>query len=87
MQFTTKVDPKAITERLAKATAAELKNPKALSKELITGKETILTARLSKADGSLGRSMVINLPDQGYRQVDHRTIQWLVIKDTKYTVK
>lgn len=85
--FTTKVDEKAVRDRLQAATAAELKEPKALAKELLVGKQSTLTGRLSKADGKLGRSLVIDLPTQGYRQVDHRTIQSLVIKDVKYVVK
>ena len=51
------------------------------------GRETTLTGRLSKADGKLGRSLMIELSSNGYRQVDHRTIKWLVIKNVKYTVK
>ncbi len=85
--FTTKVDDKAVRDRLAKANAAELKNPKAIAKELLLGKESTVTGRLSKADGSLGRSLVIDLPTQGYRLVDHRTIISLVLKGVKYIVK
>ncbi len=61
-----------VREKLAAATAADLKNPKALAKDLLTGKESTIVGRLSKADGKLGRSLVIDLPTQGYRQVDHR---------------
>jgi len=46
-----------------------------------------MVCRLSKAEGKLGRSLVIDLPTQGYRQVDHRTLKWLVIDNVKYTVK
>ena len=67
VQFTTKVDEKVVRDRLASATPAELKNPKALAQELLTGKQTTLIGRLSKADGNLGRSLVIDLPTQGYR--------------------
>jgi hypothetical protein len=85
--FTTKVDDKAVRERLAKANADELKNPKSLAKELLVGKETTLTGHLSKADGSLGRSLVIDLPSQGFRLVDHRSIISLILKGVKYVVK
>ncbi len=85
--FTTKVDDKAVRERLAKVDAAQLKNPKAIAKELLVGKETTVTGRLSKGEGSLGRSLVIDLPTQGYRLVDHRTIVSLVLKGVKYVVK
>ena len=45
--FTTKVDEKAIQERLAKCTEAEFKNAKALAKEVLVGRETIITGRLT----------------------------------------
>ena len=86
--FTTKVDEKWILEKLndvkAKPDAAAAK---ALAKEMLVGKETTLTARISRSEGKLGRSLVIDLPSQGFRQVDHRTIKWLIIDNVKYTVK
>ena len=60
---------------------------KALAKEILVGKETQLTGRLSRAEGKLGRSLVIDLPTQGYRQVDHRTLKWFICENIKYTVK
>ena len=67
VQFKTKIDEKAVRDRLTAVTAAELKNPKVLVKELLSGKESTIVGRLSKADGKLGRSLVIDLPTQGYR--------------------
>ena len=40
---------------------------KKLAKEILVGKETQLMGRLSRAEGKLGRSLVIDLPTQGYR--------------------
>lgn len=85
--FNTKVDEKEVASRLAKATQDELKNSKALASEILTGKEHTLVGRLSKGESKLGRSLVIDLPTQFYRQVDHRTLRWLVLKNVKYTVK
>ena len=88
--FTTKVDEKAVQEKLASVKAATLKDPaaaKALAKELLLGKETTIIGRLSKAEGRMGRSLVIDLPTQGYRQIDHRTLKHLVIDNVKYAVK
>lgn len=65
--FNTKVDEKEIAARLAKATQAELKNSKTLAAEILTGKEHTLVGRLSKGEGKLGRSLVIDLPTQFYR--------------------
>ena len=33
-----------------------------MAKELLVGKESTYTARLSKSEGKLGRSLVIDLP-------------------------
>ena len=87
--FTAKVDEKAVKERLAKVTAAQIKDKgllKALAHEILEGKETTITGRLSKAMGKLGRSLIIDLPTQGFRLVDHRTLKWLIIKNVKYVV-
>ena len=64
--FTTKVDDKMVVEKL-KDVKGKLNAAKALelAKELLKGKESTLTARLSRADGKLGRSLVIDLPTQG----------------------
>ena len=58
-----------------------------LAKKCLVGHEQTMVCRLSKAEGKLGRSLVIDLPTQGYRQVDHRTLKWLVIDNVKYIVK
>jgi hypothetical protein len=87
--FTTKVDDKDVKDQLSKVTAADLKDTaklKNLAKALMTGKETTIVGRLSKSMGKLGRSLVIDLPTQGYRQVDHRTIKWLILRNVKYVV-
>ena len=64
--FNKKVDEKLLQERLAKVTQDELKNSKKLAQELLTGEEKTLTARLSKTEGKLGRSLMVNLPRGDY---------------------
>lgn len=64
-----------------------MKDGKALAKEILSGKETTVIGHLSKTEGKLGRSLVIDLPSKGYRQVDHRTLKWLIIRNVKYSVK
>ena len=59
---------------------------KALAKDLLTGQEKTLKAFLSKSEHNLGRSLVRDLPTQGFRQVDHRTIKWLIIDNVKHMV-
>ena len=88
--FTKKVDEKAVQEKLSTLKVKQLKNEtfvKELTKELLQGGEANITGRLSKAEGKMGRSLVIDLPTQGYRQVDHRTLKHLIIDNIKYTVK
>lgn len=85
--FNTKIDEKTATDKLTNAKADDFKNPKALAKDLLTGKETTIVGRLSNSDNKLGRSLVVDLMQKGYRQVDHRTINWLIINNVKYTVK
>ena len=58
-----------------------------LAKDLLVGRERTMTARLSKSEGKMGRSTVIDLTNNGYGQVDHRTIKYLIINNVKYTVK
>jgi hypothetical protein len=57
------------------------------AKEILAGKETTVIGHLSKTEGKLGRSLVIDLPSKGYKQVDHRTLKWLIIRNVKYSVK
>ena len=68
--FTTKVDEKMVQEKLAGIKSKALKDnaaAKAVARDLLIGKETTITGRLSKAEGKMGRSLVIDLPTQGYR--------------------
>jgi phage antirepressor YoqD-like protein len=55
------------------------------------GTERVLRGRLVKPEPLLGRSMVedLDLPntDHRLRQVDHRTIKWLIVDGVKYTVR
>ena len=70
VSFTTKVDDKLVSEKLSKCKVKDLKDTgkaKAFARELLTGKETTIVGRLSKAEGKMGRSLVIDLPTQGFR--------------------
>ena len=62
----------------------------ALSKLLTQGELCQITGHLVKVENNLGRSTVIDLTAKGdnkFRQVDHRTIEWLVFKNVKYVLK
>jgi len=64
---------------------------------LLKGEERTLTGYVIGAEPLLGRSIMIDLEhakkidakgwDSRQRQVDHRTINWIVYKNVKYTVK
>ena len=84
--FNTKVDEKAVQERLSSLTEKEFKDAKSLAKELLTGSEKTVTGRLTKTEGKLGRSLVLGLPANNFVSVDHRTIKWLILKNVKYIV-
>ena len=80
--------------RITKTQAAELlvgsvNRPFTVSFTKSDGTERVLRGRLIKPEPLLGRSMVEDLETAGerIRQVDHRTINWIVIEGTKYIVK
>lgn len=73
-----------------------MKDMKKIIKEAFKGEERILTGYLIKTETGFGRSMVIDLAlergdnpewDARIRQVDHRTLNWLIHKNIKYVVK
>ncbi|MGA1265450.1 MAG: hypothetical protein ACO331_16350, partial [Prochlorothrix sp.] len=67
------------------------KNLKKISKSLLEGEERILTGYFVKVNPGLGRSLVIDLEvaddKNRLRQIDHRTINWIIFKGIKYIVK
>ena len=87
--FTCKADEKSVLEKL-QAIKSKPKDPAALKKlaqSCLTGREQTLYCRLSKSEGKLGRSLVIDLATNSYKQIDHRTIQWIAINNVKYVLK
>jgi len=67
------------------------KNLKTISKELNKGEERTLIGYLLEINNEMGRSSAIDLEiERGQnrlRQIDHRTINYLIFKNTKYLVK
>ena len=64
---------------------------KGLSKDLIEGKNCEMTGHLISRDEFLGRSLMVDLTSSGksgsnVRSVDHRTIDYLIYKNVKYSV-
>ena len=87
--FTCKASENSVLEQLKaiKAKPKDAKALKSLARNCLIGNEQTLFCRLSKSEGKLGRSLVIDLATNGYKQIDHRTIQWIVINNVKYFLK
>lgn len=90
--FRTKLDEKHVKDELQKLNEGLLKDEKrlkAFAKEVIQGQEMTITGRYYKHETKLGRSLIIDLEQpwgRGFRLVDHRTLQYLIIKNVKYIV-
>ena len=50
------------------------------------GEERTMIGHLIDIEPKMGRSYVFDLEKKGTRLVDHRTLDWLIIKGTKYYV-
>jgi hypothetical protein len=82
-------------EKISKTRAAELlvsshNRPLSVSFMKTDGTERVIRGRLVRPEPLLGRSMVEDLDKTGkdrLRQVDHRTINWLIVDGVKYYVK
>ncbi len=57
-----------------------------MSKVLTHSKRSVITGYLVNTENNLGRSTVIDLKDNTVKQVDHRTIEWIVFKNVKYLI-
>jgi len=92
VQFRKKIDPKDVLDSLKNVKMADLKKAdkvKSLSKELIEGEPACITGHLIESENNLGRSLVIDLNAPVYnnvRSVDHRTIEWIIFRNVKYTL-
>ena len=83
-------------ESLNKGKIVSIKEMKKTVKEAFKGEERVLTGYLISTETGYGRSMVIDLAlsrgdnpnwDSRIRQVDHRTLSWLISKNVKYIIK
>jgi hypothetical protein len=90
VSFKKKVDEKKIEDKLMKLDQKDLKDEKFLSKfakETTEGENCEMTCHLLESDNNLGRSLVIDLnasAPSNFRQVDHRTIEYIIYKNVKY---
>lgn len=101
VNFNKQVKDKEVKDKLLNAIKNEEGNPlsyqemekalKKVSKHLMEGEERTLIGHLYSNEPQMGRTQVIDLEipigEYRVRQVDHRTINWLIIKNVKYIVK
>ena len=58
--------------------------------DLVEGSEVEMTCHLVETENLLGRSTVIDLTAHGdnkFRQIDHRTIEYIIFGNAKYVLK
>jgi hypothetical protein len=91
IQFRKKPNEAGVVERLGELTLQNVHSQAAaLSRELIEGKTCTMVCRLVDLDFSLGRSTVIDFSastENKFRQIDHRTIDNIVLKNVRYILK
>lgn len=84
------------TKKASKTEVAEIlthafNRPLSVSFMKADGTERVLRGRLVKPEPLMGRSMVEDLDKPNakdrIRQVDHRTLNWLILEGVKYVVK
>jgi len=86
VQFRTKIDEKDVIEKLSEVRETEFNTEKRkIAKEILLGREITLTGYVVKSDQKLGRSLIIDLETNAYKQVDHRTIESFIFKGVKYS--
>ena len=89
MCFNKKVDEKEASAKLAGVKLTDPNNLKLIQQMITEGEECIITGHLAGQESDLGRSLIIDLnadTKNNMRQVDHRTINWIVYKNVKYSL-
>jgi len=88
--FKKKITPEAIVSCLSDMGHKNAKSmPRTILKEIAEGEECVITGHLVNSENHLGRSSIIDLnapAGNNFRQVDHRTIQWIIYKNVKYSL-
>ena len=93
MQFRKKPNEAEVAKRLQELKPATLKNKNIvadLTKELLEGETCAMVCRLVKTEQNLGRSTVIDFSattENKFRQVDHRTIDHIILKNVRHILK
>lgn len=62
---------------------------KELTKSIVEGESCEIVGHLVESENNLGRSLVIDLnapANNNFRQVDHRSIEYIIFKNVKYSL-
>lgn len=92
VSFHKKLDQKVIESKIKEIKYEDIKkgqNMKQITKNLIEGELVEITGHLLESENNLGRSLVtdLNAPkDNNFRYVDHRTIEYIIFKNVKYSL-
>ena len=89
VSFNKKVDLSDVESTLKSTNFKDDKSIKALTKSVTEGAICQVTGYLSNVENTLGRSLIIDLNASGkspFKQVDHRTINWIIFKNVKYSI-
>jgi hypothetical protein len=77
-----------VDEKLQGLTLNEIKTSMGkIAKDLVDGEKIELVCHLLESDNNLGRSLIIDLNSPGpnnIKQVDQRTIEYIIYKNVKY---
>ena len=80
-------------KRLESVTLNDLKNPakkSAIAEEIAFGERSTMICKMIELQTILGRSLVIDFSaksDSKFRQIDHRTIESIILRNVLYTLK
>lgn len=88
VSFKKKVDVKDVESSLTGTNLKDDKQVKQLSKSIVEGVDCEIVGRLAGIETTLGRSLIIDLnadPKNNFRQIDHRSINWIIFKNVKYS--
>ena len=92
VSFKKKIDQSHVEDVLSSMKMAELKNDaklKPIIKGMIEGESCEITGHLIDVDNHLGRSVVVDLnakAPHNIKQVDHRTIDYVILRNVKYSL-
>ena len=92
VNFQKQIKPEDMSKRLKQLAGQKILASKsaALAKDLLAGEERTLVGYMLDVEPKMGRSQVIDLEAEGdhrLRLVDHRTLNWIIIRNVKYVLK